>query len=59
MNRDQVFRTALAIGCVYEIVALYTPLPTITHITQTALRHRFARFVAWAAAGAAIDPFRS
>lgn len=57
-HKDSIFRIALGVGCAYEIVALCIPeLPTITHLTQTALRHRWGRYAAWAAAGAAIDHF--
>ena len=43
---------ALAIGCVYEVVALSTRAPTITHIIKTVgHRHPAGRLVLWAWCG--------
>lgn len=57
MDKNQVFRTLLTIGCAYEIVALHSPLPTITELVHTANRSVLPRMAVWAAVGGAIWHF--
>jgi len=50
--------TLLVIGCAYEIVAVVTPLPTITKLTHLAKNHSLAtRIIVWAAMGASVWHF--
>jgi hypothetical protein len=53
MLRPSPLRTAVAIGCVYELLALpdRSPLPTISSISQRGASHRRFRFLSWAWAG--------
>lgn len=50
-------RLLVAAACVYEIVALFTRLPTITALTHRAKRHPGLRIAVWTAAGAAVWHF--
>ena len=52
------WRAAVAAGCAYEIVALYSPLPTITTMAVRMRQHRLGRFVFWFLLGGAIEHFR-
>lgn len=45
--RRQMGRAVIAAGCIYELAALYTSLPTITTIVKNANRHPYLRVVAW------------
>jgi threonine dehydrogenase-like Zn-dependent dehydrogenase len=47
VNVDRLQVAVLAAGCAYEIVALATPLPTITAMIQRAGRHRVGRVAVW------------
>ena len=40
-------RLVIAAGCVYELVALWSRLPTITTIVKNAHRHPYLRVLAW------------
>ena len=58
MDRRTLGRVVVTAGCVYEIVALWwEPLPTISELVYEASNHRFARPVAWAFGGYALDHF--
>lgn len=46
--RPHAFKLVVAIGCAYELVALWSPLPTITEVVHRARRHRVWRVAAWA-----------
>lgn len=47
-NSDKLFNTVLGVGCVYEVVALVSPLPTITKILKTIGRkHPIGRATLW------------
>lgn len=52
-----MWKAALAVGCVYEVCALYGPLPTITELIRKAQRHPALRVAVWAAAGGAVWHF--
>lgn len=52
------WRNAVAAGCIYEIVALFSPLPTITQMSVRLRTHRAGRFVFWFLLGGAIEHFR-
>jgi hypothetical protein len=49
---------AVAVGCAYEIVALFSKrIPTITELMYGARRHHILRFAFWLGAGAALNHF--
>lgn len=51
-------KAVLIAGCAYEIVALLSPLPTVTKLTHLAKEHNLAtRVLVWAAAGGAVWHF--
>lgn len=50
-------RLLIAACCLYEVVALFTGLPTFTELVRRCLDHRWFRFLVWLGAGAAIDHF--
>ena len=52
------WRVALAAGCGYEIVALFSPLPTITQMMIRLRAHHAGRFAFWFILGGAIEHFR-
>ena len=46
-------RVVIAVGCVYEIVALATDVvPTITDVVKTVNQHPVGKFAVWAWCGA-------
>lgn len=51
------WRALVAIGCMYEIVALFTKIPTITQLTYMAKNRPALRGVVWLAAGASMWHF--
>jgi len=40
-------RLVIAAGCVYELVALWSPLPTITEVVKSTHRHPRLKVLAW------------
>ncbi len=50
-------RVLIAVCCLYETVALFTGLPTITELVKRGIDHRWFRFAVWLLAGATIDHF--
>jgi hypothetical protein len=45
---DDALNAALLVGCAYEIVALVSPLPTITHILKRlGRRHPLGKATLW------------
>lgn len=46
-ERPSVGRVVIAVGCVYELAALWTRLPTITQIVKHANRRPYLRVLAW------------
>jgi len=46
------------VGCGYEIVALFSPLPTITQMMIRLRAHHAGRFAFWFILGGAIEHFR-
>lgn len=49
---------AVAVGCAYEIVALFSRrLPTITQLMYMARRHQILRFMFWLIAGMSLNHF--
>jgi hypothetical protein len=52
------WKILVAVGCGYEIIALYSPLPTITNLTHQAKDyHLSTRVLVWAGMGAAVWHF--
>ena len=57
-NETKLIRALVAAGCAYEIVALYTRLPTITRCIHIAKEHHWlSRAVVWVMGGAALWHF--
>lgn len=51
-------RALVLVGCAYEIVALLSPLPTITNVVHRAKEHSLpTRALVWLGAGAAVWHF--
>ena len=44
-------RLILAAGCAYEIVALFSTIPTITAMVKTVGKHPVGRFLVWSWCG--------
>jgi len=53
MRMPDPLRTLVAVGCVYELIALSdrSPLPTISTLMHRATRSKRGRFLAWWAVG--------
>ena len=43
----QALRVLVAAGCVYELCALWSRLPTVSKLVQDMVLHRRNRFAAW------------
>jgi hypothetical protein len=52
-----VWKVGLTVACVYEVAALWTPLPTITTLTHRTKNHSVGRIAVWAAMGAGVWHF--
>ena len=57
VSAERLQIAVLAAGCVYEIVALATPLPTITTVIKRLGKHRAGRVAVWLWVGYAADHF--
>jgi hypothetical protein len=57
-QRLTVGRAIIAVGCVYEVLALWHPRwPTISEMVYRASNHKVLRFAAWCFGGYALDHF--
>lgn len=56
---SDIGRIVVAIGCVYELAALWSPLPTITELVHRGRHHSVHRWrvVAWAFIGLSVMHF--
>lgn len=49
--RAEPLKVTVAVGCVYELCALWSPLPTISELLQRASRNRRTRVGVWLLCG--------